>query len=44
MERQVQIIKNLWNKCDGNGTDHYMAILQLRATTIDSGLPSPGKL
>ena len=44
IERQVQTIKNLLNKYDGDGTDHYMALLQLTATPIDSRLPSPGEL
>ena len=43
IERQVQTIKNLLNKCDGDGTDQYLALLQLR-TTINSRLPSPGEL
>ena len=42
IERQVQTIKNLLNKCEGDGTDHSLALLQLRATPIDSRLPSPG--
>ena len=44
IERQVQTIKNLLNKCDGDGTDHYLALLQLKATLIYSRLPSPGEL
>ena len=43
-ERQVQTIKNLLNKCDGDGTDHYLALLHMTATPIDSRLPTPGKL
>ena len=27
---------NLLNKCDGDGTDHYLALLQLTTTPIDS--------
>ena len=41
---QVQTIKSLLNKCDGDGTDHYLALLQLRATPIISRLPSPAEL
>ena len=44
IERQVETIKNLLNKCDGEGTDHYLALLQLKATLIYSRLPSPGEL
>ena len=44
IERQVQTIKNLLNKCDGDGTNHYLALLQLKATPIDSKLPLPGEL
>ena len=44
IESQVQTIKNLLNKCDGDGTDCYLALLQLKATPIDSRLPSPGEL
>ena len=44
IERQVQTIKNLLNKCDGDGTDHYLTLLQLTATPTDSRLPSPGEL
>ena len=40
----MQTIKNLLNKCDGDGIDHYLASLQLRATPIDSRLPSLSKL
>ena len=39
IERQMQTIKSL-NKCDGDGTNHYLALLQLKATQIDSRLPS----
>ena len=44
IERQVQTMKNLLNKCDGDGTDHYLALLQLRAIPMDSRLPSPDYL
>ena len=44
IERQVQTIKQLLSKCDGNSTDHYLALLQLTATPIDSRLPSPSEL
>ena len=44
IERQVQIIKNQLNKCDGDDTDQYLALLQLKATFIESKLPLPGEL
>ena len=44
IERQVQTIKNLLNKCDGCGIDQYLALLQLRAIPIDSWLASPSEL
>ena len=44
IERQVQTIKNLLNKCDGDGTNHYLALLLLKATSIHRRLPSPGEL
>ena len=44
IERQVQTINNPLNKCDGDDTDHYLALLQLRTTHIDSMLPSSGEL
>ena len=44
IERQVQTINNILNKCHGEGTYHYLALLQLKATPIDSRLPSHGKL
>ena len=43
IERLVQS-KNLLNKCDGDCTGHYLALLQLRATPIDSRLPSFAEL
>ena len=32
IKRQVQTTKNLLSKCDGDGTDHYLTLLQLRVT------------
>ena len=44
IERQVQTIKNVLhgNAEDGSGPD--LALLQLRATPLDSRTPSPGEL
>ena len=38
IQRQVQTINNLLKRCDGDGTDHYLTLLQLTATPIDSWL------
>ena len=43
-ERQVQTIKNLLNKCDKDGSDPYLALLQLKSTPLDSKTPSPAEL
>ena len=44
IERQVQTIKNLLSKCAKDGSDPYLALLQLRSTPLDSRTPSPGEL
>ena len=44
IERQVQTIKNLLSKCAKDGSDPYLALLQLRSTPLYSGTPSPGEL
>ena len=44
IERQVQTIKNLLSKCAKDGSDLYLALLQLRSTPLDSRTPSPGEL
>ena len=40
IERQVQIIKKLFNTCDKHGTIHQVALQQLRAILLDSNIPS----
>ena len=44
IERQVQTIKNLLSKCAKDGSDPYLALLQLRSMPLDSRTPSPGEL
>ena len=44
IERQVQAIKNLLSKCAKDGSDPYLALLQLRSTPLDSRTPSPDEL
>ena len=44
IKRQVQAIKNVFNRCAEDGTDANLALLQLRATPLDSRTQSPGKL
>ena len=44
IERQVQTIKNLLNKCDKDGSDPYLVLLQLKSTPLDSKIPSPAEL
>ena len=44
IERQVQTIKNLLNKCDKGGSDQYLALCQLKSTPLDSKTPSPAEL
>ena len=44
IERQGQTIKNLLSKCAKDGSDPYLALLQLRSTPLDSRTPSPGEL
>ena len=44
IERQVQTIKNLLSKCAKDGSDPYLALLQLRSTPLDSRIPSPDEL
>ena len=43
-ERQVQTIKKCMKKCDAGGYDFDLAVLALRATPLDSHLPSPAEL
>ena len=44
IERQVQTIKNLFNKCEKDGSDPYLALCQLKSTPLDSKTPSPVEL
>ena len=44
IERQVQTIKSLLSKCAKDGSDPYLALLQMRSTPLDSRTPSPGEL
>ena len=44
IERQVQTIRNLLNKCDKDGSDPYLALLQLKSTPLDSKTPSSAEL
>jgi hypothetical protein len=44
VERQVQTIKKCMRKCDAGGYDFDLAMLALRATPLDSHLPSPAEL
>ena len=43
-ERQVQTIKKCMYKCDHSGQDWELALLSLRATPLDSHLPSSAEL
>jgi len=43
-ERCVQTVKNLFKKCDSAKCDPGKALLLLRATPIEAGLPSPAEL
>ena len=44
VERQIQTIKKCMRKCDAGGYDFDLAMLALRATPLDSHLPSPAEL
>ena len=44
IERQVQIIKKFFNRCDEDGTNHQVALQELRTTPLDSSKPSPTQL
>ena len=44
VEQQVQTIKKLLTKCIQDGSDPFLALLQLRTTPIDSRTPSPSEL
>ena len=44
VERNVQIVKNLLQKCKESGSDPHLAILCLRTTPVDHHLPSPAEL
>ena len=44
VEQQVQTIKKLLTKCSQDGSDPFLALIQLRTTLIDSRTPSPSEL
>ena len=44
IESHVKIVKNTLTKAKESGQDLHLALLNLRATPIDSSLPSPGEL
>ena len=44
IECQVQTIKHIFTKCAEDGSDPHLALLQLRVTTLDCRMPSPGEL
>ena len=44
IERQIQTIKKILIKCEMDGTNPHLAMLELRATPLDDSTPSPAKL
>ena len=44
IERNVQTVKNLLQKCKESGSDPHLAMLCLRTTPIDHHLPSPAEM
>ena len=44
IERNVQTVKNLLQKCKESGSDPHLAMLCLRTTPINHNLPSPAEL
>ena len=44
IERNVQTVKNLLQKCKESGSDPQLAMLCLRTTPVDHHLPSPAEL
>lgn len=44
IKRNVETVKNLLQKCKESGADPHLAMLCLRTTPIDHGLPSPAEL
>lgn len=44
IERTVQTVKNLFQKCKESGADPHLAMLCLRTTPIDHSIPSPAEL
>ena len=44
IERHIQTVKKCMKKCDASGHDFDLAMLTLRATPLDSNLPSPAEL
>jgi transposase InsO family protein len=44
IERNVQTVKNLLQKCKESGSDPHLAMLCLRTTPINHHLPSPAEM
>ena len=44
IERTVQAVKNLLQKCKESGADPHLAMLCMRRTPIDHSIPSPAEL
>ena len=44
IERHIQTVKKCMYKCDHSGQDFELALLSLRATLLDSHIPSPAEL
>lgn len=44
IERTVQTVKNLLQKCKESGADPHLAMLCLRSTPLDHSIPSPAEL
>ena len=44
IERNVQTVENILQKCKESGADPHLAMLYLRTTPTDHHLPSPAEL
>ena len=44
IERTVQTVKNVFQKCKESGADPHLAMLCLRTTPLDHSIPSPAEL
>ena len=44
IERTVQTVKNILQKCKESGADPHLAMLCLRSTPLDHSIPSPAEL